>query len=390
VSDIQLLKDKLKNNNKLLIIGAAGTGKTYLVSTFVKTLPAHIKVLVLAPTHQALSILKDYFSMSKTLARVEYRTIHSALKLRPKIINGERKFVPSGTPIINNYDYIIVDEASMIKRSEMRELLKTEKKIIFLGDKHQLPPVGEEESIIFKEISNKIELKEVKRQSNGNPIVEISKNPESFLQFLSDKKNKINNYAGIAFCKDKSYAVKMSAQVNNPKDLIFLAYRNETVKRFNNSVKKELNIAEQITLKTPIILKSPFKNLPTGTLIIPKFIEEYKAYEGIVNKKGKLITADIKYYLINGNVKIISEKSEKDFRRILYAAKQRDAKFYYKLLDKYAQWDYSWGITIHKSQGSSFKAAIIDLSDILRSDDQTKKKLAYVALTRARILNIIT
>jgi len=369
-----------------LIVGAAGTGKTFLVSKFVESLDKKYKVLVLAPTHKALDVLKSYFSDTKN---VTFKTIHSALKLKPQFVDDKKVFLPAGKPILDDFDYVIIDEASMIKKREAEMLLESRSKLIFLGDKYQLPPVNEEESIIFNEVDNKIELKEIKRQSNGNPIVEISKNPEGFLDFLAENSNFIANDSGIAFCKDKDFIARLVASINDPDKIIFLAYRNKTVRSFNNRVKEELNLKELITEKTPIILLQPYKRIPGSTIIKPYSVQKLKRTFFVTDDKGEPKEFLIRFYRINHNIDILAPVSEKDFARMLKMAKKTNFKLYQRYSELFAWWDYAWAITVHKSQGSSFQSVIVDLQDILKSDEETKKKLAYVALTRARILNII-
>lgn len=54
------------------------------------------------------------------------------------------------------------------------------------------------------------------------------------------------------------------------------------------------------------------------------------------------------------------------------------------VIDKFAQLNYGYSITVHKSQGSTFKNVFIDISDILENNniDETSKCL-YTAITRS-------
>jgi hypothetical protein len=47
--------------------------------------------------------------------------------------------------------------------------------IIFIGDNKQLNPVGEQVSPVFVQGYPKVELTEIIRQGEGNPIIELSR-----------------------------------------------------------------------------------------------------------------------------------------------------------------------------------------------------------------------
>ena len=109
-------------HKRIRLIGSAGVGKTVLASELVryickdKTINPNFnngKVYVTAPTNKALSILQ-----SKIDAPVDFKTIHSALKMyrmtNPK--SGQKYFV-RGRSRTNEFDFAkacIIDECSML------------------------------------------------------------------------------------------------------------------------------------------------------------------------------------------------------------------------------------------------------------------------------------
>ena len=129
-----------------VINGYAGTGKTSLISAFVKALNAlNVNVVLMAPTGRAAKVFSSYSGFpASTIHRKIYR--HS--------LHGE---VP---PLKENKDsntLYIVDEASMIASGGDRgsnlliDLLTyvyagTNNRLILMGDTAQLPPVGDIES----------------------------------------------------------------------------------------------------------------------------------------------------------------------------------------------------------------------------------------------------
>ena len=115
--------------------GFAGTGKTHVVSTFLKYHGRMINYCVTAPTHKALNnIVNQLGSKGKTL--------HSLHGLRMNVdllhFNIENpQFDPLGTPHIQNFKLIVIDESSMIPHGlfelnhEASATFKT--KILYMG-----------------------------------------------------------------------------------------------------------------------------------------------------------------------------------------------------------------------------------------------------------------
>jgi exodeoxyribonuclease-5 len=129
--------------------GFAGTGKTTLVSTLVKTLPTlGQQVVLLAPTGRAAKVLSQYTQQPAF-------TIHKFIYHPPKKGQGfgQLKVRPNkGKNVL-----FIVDEASMISdksqgtalggKSLLDDVVSFVKdgykcKLLFIGDTAQLPPVG--------------------------------------------------------------------------------------------------------------------------------------------------------------------------------------------------------------------------------------------------------
>ena len=145
-----------RNERQLMILrGSAGTGKTSLAAAMVKTLAKlGQKVILMAPTGRAAKV----FSLTADMPAM---TIH-------RKIYRQKTFVVEVTSFSLGYNMhhdtvFVVDEASMIANSGMSEqalfatgrLLDDIVKYVFsgrncrlmlIGDKAQLPPIGEDES----------------------------------------------------------------------------------------------------------------------------------------------------------------------------------------------------------------------------------------------------
>lgn len=153
-------------NNKISILtGGPGTGKTQTINTIlkcIKTLNPSVKISLMAPTGKASNRMSE-------LTGEKASTIHRAIKLNSFMKDSETEILDS--------DYIIVDECSMIDSYLFEQLLlnvKTDAKILFVGDSNQLPSVGA--GNVFKHLIEcgqipVTELKEIFRQSLSSKII---------------------------------------------------------------------------------------------------------------------------------------------------------------------------------------------------------------------------
>ena len=169
-----------------LLRGYAGTGKTTLVSTLVKTLPSlGMRYQLLAPTGRAAKVMSTYTGRTaSTLHRKLYRFQVNA--------NGEFRMARAENKAKDTV--FIVDECSMISdqgdgyswsRSLLDDLIEyvfsgSCCKLLLIGDSAQLPPVGLDISpaMDFDILKNSFsltlatyEMKEVMRQALDSGIL---------------------------------------------------------------------------------------------------------------------------------------------------------------------------------------------------------------------------
>ena len=169
-----------------LLRGYAGTGKTTLVSTLVKTLPQiGMRYQLLAPTGRAAKVMSSYTGKPAS-------TLHRKLYRFQAVANGELRM----TRDVNKHKntVFIVDEGSMISdqgdgyswsRSLLDDLIEyvfsgSCCKLLLIGDSAQLPPVGLDISpaMDFDILRNSFnltiatyEMKEVMRQALESGIL---------------------------------------------------------------------------------------------------------------------------------------------------------------------------------------------------------------------------
>ena len=154
-----LLLEKLNDSCHLIIQGPPGTGKTYRMANIVKHLLDENKsVLVTALTNQALmelaakEALEDYIKrgrVSKTSLTIDEARQLNLQKVNENKCNpikGELTlasfYVSSGWPSDESaFDYVIMDEASQALYPMIAVSFKLGKKVVWVGDQKQLPPI---------------------------------------------------------------------------------------------------------------------------------------------------------------------------------------------------------------------------------------------------------
>ncbi len=142
---------------------------------------------------------------------------------------------------------LVIDESSMISSTDLKDLLflakKHHLKIIFLGDKSQIPEVSDSKvkqiSEVFTSIKN-VNINKVYRTSDNDILdilTEIRSNPDGYLPVIEDTDNlKFYNQLN----KFKFYGDFLDTYMKEPEDTIFITYTNNSIKIFNNSVRKDV------------------------------------------------------------------------------------------------------------------------------------------------------
>lgn len=179
----------IENTNDVifLLTGYAGTGKTSLISSVVRTLDLlRIRSVLMAPTGRAAKVLSSF-------AGKQAFTIHKKIYRQKSSKDGMGSFILDRN--ISRETYFLVDEASMVSNNQgevslfgsgklLDDLIEyvysgTNCKLLIAGDTAQLPPVGSVLSpavdpVALGEYGFGIitaELREVVRQSESSGIL---------------------------------------------------------------------------------------------------------------------------------------------------------------------------------------------------------------------------
>ena len=410
---------------KRALVGAAGTGKTYLVKALILNSSMSYSLIGLAaPTHKACRVLNESIHISG----IKVSTIQSDLGLRlnfdiEKFDPAHPPFDPRGKIKIGNYKLYIVDESSMINRGLCSFLEKTcvtnKCKVIYIGDSSQLAPVGEKYSSAFKGTKTST-LKEIVRQGDDNPVsyllellrYDIEHKSYEFLKYIQRFRSKFNDdyTKGYQVCTPQEFNEIVynnfndEALTSNVDYAKVIAYTNAAVSSWNKFIRNSI-IADAdksvITKNDLIISYTTIVNQFNDCIIknseeyiikdIVNYVDPVYELKGFMIKFQAIHGGDITTplfvldhsdsYSIQKYVRISQSMIEaaKSARSNLKAQKWRDY-FAFKehcllltnIMSPYdgkimfgRDLDYGFSLTSHKSQGSTFDTSLVDVNDIV-------------------------
>jgi DNA polymerase III delta prime subunit len=402
-----------KGEKHILLKGSAGVGKTFLVGELIKYLEMikndrkFEKVLCSAPTHKALSVL-----IGKISSDITFNTLHSALhyKAMTDKQTGEKIFVSTPSekyPPLKRVKYWVIDEASMVDSVMLDNIIQharlQDTTVIYVGDEKQINPVGEDNSPVFIQEFPEIELTEIIRQGPGNPIISLSRS----LNLIDFKQSNLihkpeKEDTGYLFTDNLAKIIEELSKVNGSDEFKYLAWTNKEVDKINSLVRHRVygDHPAKIELGESIIINKAYKDYKTNEEVVVHNLERKKVTLFLTLKntfKEKIEEAvDFSAYVVNEDIYILEDSSTTLFKK--YAAimnknckeKTLDFETRNKFLDTFVDFKYNHALTVHKSQGSTYKNVVLNVKDIkFNTNLKEVKRLLYTGVTRASDLLIL-
>ncbi|MCF0163705.1 MAG: AAA family ATPase, partial [Bacteroidales bacterium] len=421
--------------NIMIIGGYAGTGKTSSMAAFIKTLRQfQHRYVLLAPTGRAAKVLSSFTGESAF-------TIHKRIYRQQSFAGGIGKF---NLDINKTRDtFFIVDEASLITingsggnnifgSGDLLEDFMTYirsgagNKVIFVGDRGQLPPIGMDESpaldVDFMQSAYgdvlTADLSDVVRQASESGILKnatiirnaISKCPDGV--HLSDLHLDISEFQDIESIKGGDLIESLSSSIDKYglDNMVVLCRSNKRANRYNAGIRGTvLNREEQLNRGDKLmVVKNCYQFLEkvddenffiaNGDVAELMKISKYEERYGLHFAKATLRFADYDDLEITAKIILDTLTSESaaltdSQQKMLFEGVSADCedvknkKDRYRLIreDKYfnaLQIKYAAAITCHKSQGGQWPCVYIDnpfwQEDLSRED----LKWLYTAITR--------
>lgn len=446
--DIKLNKDQLRIFNKIkkdlsttampiLLQGPGGTGKTFLIGNIIQDLDSNTEITVTTTSNKALNILKND-KIFRTMKNVKFATIFQlymgTIEYDDK---GNERYIESKKMNEKyNCDIMIVDEVSMIKNNTYEKLHCQCNKIIYIGDRCQLPPVNDElrECKVFTCTDCiKYELKKNERSKNNNELIKINKVIRNILtdttkyideldytqlyeivqcalydkiftpydKLLHNKKD-ISNIARKLY-KDKEEFILLTWTNKRKEEWLRIIKDKDKITGISMFENEDLGIFNKtIYVKNQLIYNSTYFRIKKIDTVREKI--NFGNYEKTIECQKMCVDVDeleLIFYEILKKDKITIMNDFKTFKKNIlkkYNKTQKEERD--NELKKYWSLYYTYFppielfclSTIHKAQGSTINTVIVDLDDLtkkLQGNNEDKYnieeflKLFYVAVSRA-------
>lgn len=382
---------------QILLLGEAGTGKTYtIVDTILKLLETGKSVVVAAPTHAALNTIKSKMPLIEIFdsCKISFVTVASLLaRYGVKSATGELYFrSPQPTAKLYDTDCIIVDEISMLSRKEQDELLATKAQVIFTGDLSQLPVVLQQ-SADWSETNEKLkDLTKVTftiQERQKGDIYELALKCRDSVYYPSTEDS------GISIVNDsqillESLVDKMKeVGTDEYNDFRYLSYRNVEVDYANLFIHQSLFGKDPFYVDEYIMLRSTGSFGYNGEIVKINCILElnYSELYGVTEYLVGLSNGSFVILLSQEDLKKIAVKRIEVvelLKSALATGNQDGVQSYYDeldILDGFVVWQYQYATTIHKAQGATVPHVFLDINSFKSATN--KRALLYVGISRA-------
>ena len=410
---------KQDKKNVFILKGSAGTGKTSIMKRITALLTnSNINQRIAAPTGRAAMIIGNKTGQNS-------KTMHSQIYIPKKIKNG------GGVRLIRKinqekaFTIFLVDEASMVSnivsKSEnffvSKPLLEdyidyvkqgnSDNKIIFIGDKFQLPPVNESFSPALNQkfLSEHFDIKcmeyeltQVMRQDESSSILGTA-------TYIRDLLERGISNSPIQIDREK-YSLKAlnrylsEFDINNIDKVIAICFSNRDVNYWNNWIRKELGLSSSaLTTNDIIVTQNTWLN-NSGDWVhkgeYGKIIEVDSSVERYANLS--FTDAKIEYATSNGELKIIEAKVLLDSLNTRYGnlEQEKETELFAEVMkhnskfrasqnnadDKYLgaiRLKHGYATTCHKAQGGEWDNVLIHPWKI-----GNDLRWTYTAITRAK------
>jgi ATP-dependent exoDNAse (exonuclease V) alpha subunit len=375
----------------VFVTGRAGTGKSTLLNHL--SWNTEKSIVIAAPTGVAA-------------LNVGGQTIHSLFRLPIGVIaDHDIEQTAELRKLLNTIDTLVIDEVSMVNADLMdavdRSLRQARQRqaesfggvqVVLFGDPYQLAPVpgDQEERAYFSDTYRSMWFFDAKVWQEADlrivELLQVHRQHESDFRFM------LNAVRHGQVTKEIADRLNEVGARPAPDDgTITLATRNDTVNRINAQALERLP-GRALTAKAEISGDFGGRNYPAEESLELKVGAQVMFLRNDVGQGdgprwvngtiGTVTRIDSTVYVdVDGEIHEVEPTSWEKFR---YSYSPETKKLTKDVVAEFTQFPLrlAWAVTIHKSQGKTYDAAIVDLGTRAFTSGQT-----YVALSRITTLD---
>ena len=451
INAVSFLKTNTDPTQYYVIEGKAGTGKTTIAKEILKEFEDE-QIYVAAVSHKAKGVIKSSF-VDDTRGK-KFFSIAGLLGMKGINDNDTQttKFqVGLKVPLLDNPPaLLVIDEASMITEDVLKNIIYINSSLsrpfqmLFLGDIGQIQPIRDEQSEFYrthKDLLNKksdifnskhkSKLITRVRQGEANPILPYAdyfwensqkENPELNPTQHIVRNNQITDKGSLLFSNSESEvlnsvikAVKNAVEKGLTNHVKIVTYHVNEKTELNQKIHEALfgkdsdySKGDMLILNSPYDLSDVNATMENSSEIQIKSIQdedtdEFGVHTLYLETNGTAYTRtgneqkDCVIQVVSRNdIGLYNQKLQElasyAKRQTNRALKKQAWSDFWEYKGRYADVDFGYAITAHKSQGSTYDIVVVDEKDIMgttATSNQEKSELIYTALTRPRKTAIV-
>lgn len=451
VNAVSFLKTNTDPTQYYVIEGKAGTGKTTIAKEILKEFEDE-QIYVAAVSHKAKGVIKNSFG--EDTRGKKFFSIAGLLGMKGINDNDTQttKFqVGLKVPLLDNPPaLLVIDEASMITEDVLKKIIDINSSLsrpfqmLFLGDIGQIQPIRDDQSEFYrthKELLNKksdifnskhkSKLITRVRQGEANPILPYAdyfwensqkENPELNPTQHIVRNNQITDKGSLLFSNSETEvlnsvikAVKNAVEKGLTNHVKIVTYHVNEKTELNQKIHEALfgkdsdySKGDMLILNSPYDLPDVNATMENSSEIQIKSIQDTDvdefgvhtlyletngtAYTRTGNEQKDCVIQVVSRNDIGLYNKKLQELASYAKRQTSRALKKQAWGDFWEYKGRYADVDFGYAITAHKSQGSTYDIVVVDENDIMgttATSNQEKSELIYTALTRPRKTAIV-
>lgn len=416
-----ILSDLQSPGARVVLCGYAGTGKTVTTAALVSELvERRWQVAVATPTHKARAQVERALRQCGA-SGFQAVTLHRllGLKMVRDFKTGKESFEPDsrGDNMLSDeetglIDIVIVDETSML-HSELYDYLLSElgsRPVVFVGDNRQLLPVGENEACrAFVETDHIYRLEKVLRHDGAilnlaTATRQLAVGRAVFADAVGGGTRVMAHERREEWLESLLSLAASEESMNDPDYCRTIAWTNRDVNDLNLRIHRRRygqdapQFVNGMTCVTVDAIPNPLGGQPLLNSTMDVLVEETErdlfVAPGDTQSDPPWETWKLQVCIPGGNVlipiRVLDQTEEKRWnakqREFAAIAKEdRCWKTYFERKDQIGRLEPASALTIHKSQGSTFRHVFLHWSIDGWGSAPTaqQNQLAYVGITRA-------
>jgi exodeoxyribonuclease-5 len=389
---------------EMIISGPGGVGKTFLMGHLIDDImpqyeqtcqmmgidPKYTSVEMTATTNKAAEVLGIATNRPTS-------TIHSflGLKVEDDYKTGKSKLTKTTNWKVHQNIVLFIDECSMIDTDLRRYLMEGTMncKIIYVGDHCQLAPVYESLSPIYRDNLTQFVLLEQMRNCGQPALMDLCTQLRSTVETGEFKPIRI--IPGVIDLFDSQSMQQLIDQTFSVETKMarVLTYTNKRAIEYNEYIREIRNYGPAFHIGETLINNSAIQLKAQGMLSVEQEVRIVRENESTEHDEiDDGVTLEVRRVDLEDNFgkvyyNIGLPVNREHFTALLkhYSKAKKWYVYYNKLKNVYPDLRSREAATVHKSQGSTYDVAFIDLTDLSTcTNPNMAARLLYVAFSRAK------